>query len=57
MNFDQWKVQLAKELGRIFDMDGLEYIKQTGEECWLEMFNEAFRPKMRQVRKPAQRRR
>jgi hypothetical protein len=44
MGFDEWKVALAKELGRAFDMDGLEYIRQTGDECWREMFNDGLSP-------------
>lgn len=44
MNFDQWKFELAAELGRTFDMDGATYIKQTGEECWREMFDDGLSP-------------
>lgn len=44
MNFDQWKFELAAELGRIFDMDGAGYIKRTGEECWREMFDDGLSP-------------
>ena len=40
MNFEQWKAELAAELGKAFDMNGFEYIRQTGEKCWREMFDD-----------------
>lgn len=44
MDWDQWKIELARELSRTFDMDGSEYIRQTGEECWREMFDDGLSP-------------
>ena len=44
MDFEAWKAQLASELGRTFDMDGADYIKETGEECWREMFEDGMSP-------------
>lgn len=45
MNFEEWKIELEAELSRVFAMDGAEYVRQTGEECWREMFNEGLSPK------------
>ena len=42
--FDQWSTELAAALTQAFDMDGAEYIRQTGEECWREMFNDGLSP-------------
>ena len=44
-----WLPQLAAELGRVFamdgdEMDGTEYIRQTGRECWWDMFNDGLSP-------------
>lgn len=44
MEFEQWKTELATALGKTFDMDGAEYIRQTGEECWREMFDDGLNP-------------
>jgi hypothetical protein len=44
MEFDRWMVELAAKLGEAFDMDGAEYIRQTGEECWREMFDDGLSP-------------
>lgn len=40
----KWRRELAAELGRTFDIDGLDYIRQTGNECWREMFNDGLSP-------------
>lgn len=44
MDWEQWKAQLVTELGKTFAMDGNEYIRQTGEECWRETFNDGLTP-------------
>lgn len=44
MSWEQWKAQLAIQLGRVFDTDGSDYIRQTGEECWREMFEDGLTP-------------
>jgi hypothetical protein len=44
MDWSRWLEQLAAELGKTFAMDGKEYIRQTGEECWREMFNDGLTP-------------
>lgn len=44
MSFEQWKAELADELGKAFDMNGSEYIRQTGEECWREMYDDDLTP-------------
>lgn len=44
MDWEHWKAQLAVELGKTFAMDGDEYIRQTGEECWREMFDDGMTP-------------
>lgn len=44
MTFEQWKLELADALGRVFDMDGSEYIRQTGDDCWREMFDDGLSP-------------
>lgn len=44
MIFEQWKLHLAVELGRVFDMDGAKYIEQTGDDCWREMFDDGLSP-------------
>lgn len=44
MNWDDWKAQLASELGKRFATDGNNYIGQTGEECWRDMFDDGLTP-------------
>lgn len=44
MTFEEWKVELAAKLGVAFSMDGTEYIRQTGEACWREMFDDGLSP-------------
>ena len=44
MNFEQWMHELAIGLRNAFAIDGREYIRQTGEECWREMFDDGLSP-------------
>jgi len=44
INFDEWLVQLKAELTRLFG-DGEEYVRQTGLDCWKEMFDEGLSAK------------
>lgn len=44
MQWEQWLEQLKRDLGRAFNMDGAVYVRQTGEECWREMFNDGLSP-------------
>ena len=49
MTFEQWKDQLAIELSKTFDLDGgkvdgEQYIKDTGDDCWREMFEDGLTP-------------
>ena len=44
MDWEHWKAHLATALGKTFAMDGNEYIRQTGEDCWREMFNDGLTP-------------
>lgn len=44
MNFEEWKKELAAALGKTFGMDGEEYIRQTGDDCWREMFDDGLSP-------------
>lgn len=44
MDWDEWLKQLAVELGKDFGCDGADYIRQTGEECWREMFDDGLSP-------------
>ncbi|MBR2118481.1 MAG: hypothetical protein IJ935_07385 [Afipia sp.] len=44
MDFADWMKALATELGKTFSMDGAEYIRQTGEECWHAMFEDGMSP-------------
>ena len=48
MTFDQWKSELAKELGKVFGFsldEGERYIAATGEDCWRESFDDGLSPK------------
>ncbi len=48
MDFEQWKAELAVELGKTFGgglAGGQDYIKGTGDECWREMFDDGLSPK------------
>lgn len=45
MDFETWKLHLAVELGRLFDMDGAGYIDRTGDDCWREAFNDGLSPR------------
>lgn len=40
----KWRRELAAELSKTFDMDGAEYIRQTGDDCWFEMFLDGLSP-------------
>lgn len=44
MNFDAWMKELAVCLGKAFDMDGDEYIRQTGADCWRGMYDDGMSP-------------
>lgn len=49
MTFEQWKAQLAIELSKTFDweggkVDGEQYIKDTGDDCWREAFEDGLSP-------------
>lgn len=47
MTFEQWKVALAIEIEKIFEMhpfEGTKYIDGCGDECWREMFDEGLTP-------------
>ncbi len=44
MDFENWKTELTAELGRVFATDGADYIRQTGEDCWREMFEDGLSP-------------
>jgi hypothetical protein len=49
MTFEDWLKQLAIELSKAFDLeggvvDGAQYIKDTGVECWCEMFDDGLTP-------------
>jgi hypothetical protein len=49
MTFEEWKAQLAIELGKTFDIEGRpvvgkQYIEDTGDECWREMFDDGLTP-------------
>jgi hypothetical protein len=44
MEFENWKTELAAELGRVFAMDGAAYIRETGDDCWREMFDDGLSP-------------
>ena len=43
MDWDQWKQELAVALGK-YGVDGEDYIRQTGDECWREMFDDGLTP-------------
>lgn len=42
--YSKWKIELSAALGKRFDMDGAEYIRQTGDGCWREMFSDGLSP-------------
>lgn len=47
MTFEEWKKQLAIELSRVMvvdKVDGADYIRQTGDDCWREMFDDGLSP-------------
>lgn len=49
MSFEEWKAQLVIELSKTFDLedgrvDGAQYIKATGDDCWREMFDDGLSP-------------
>jgi hypothetical protein len=49
MTFEEWKTLLAVELSKAFDLqggvvDGVQYIKDTGDDCWREMFDDGLTP-------------
>lgn len=49
MTFEEWKAQLAVELSKTFDweggkVDGEQYIKDTGDDCWREAFDDGLSP-------------
>jgi len=46
--FQVWLIALADALSDVFKMTVSEaqaYIRQTGEECWRESFNDGLTPK------------
>lgn len=49
MTFEDWLKQLAIELSKAFSLeggtvDGAQYIKDTGEDCWREIFDDGLTP-------------
>jgi hypothetical protein len=49
MTFEEWKAQLAVELSKTFDLEGgkvngEQYIRDTGDDCWREMFDDGLSP-------------
>lgn len=50
MTFDEWKAKVAAELARMtFNIDGSridgeQYIRDTGDDCWREMFDDGLTP-------------
>lgn len=44
IEFDAWMKDLANNLGKAFGMDGAEYIRQTGTDCWREMHDDGMSP-------------
>ena len=50
MTFDEWKVKVAAELSRMTftiegeRIDGEQYLRDTGDDCWLEMFEDGLSP-------------
>ena len=50
MTFEEWKVQVAAELSRMTftiegeRIDGEKYIAETGDDCWLDMFEDGLSP-------------
>lgn len=44
MDFDAWMKDLTARLGETFGMDGAEYVRQTGVECWREMYDDGMSP-------------
>lgn len=45
MTFDDWKQQLVDELYRVFQVDGEAYIRNTGEGCWREAYDDGLTPR------------
>jgi hypothetical protein len=43
-NFEEWKEALALSLSLAFDTDGRDYIRQTGDACWREMYDDELTP-------------
>lgn len=48
-DFETWKRLLAVELAKTFDweggkVDGEQYIKDTGDDCWREAFDDGLSP-------------
>ena len=47
MTFEQWKQELANALEKALGMDageGADYIENTGDDCWREMFDDGLSP-------------
>jgi hypothetical protein len=45
MTFDEFKLGVIKELDRLFKGNyGGEYIRQSGDQCWREMFDAELTP-------------
>jgi len=47
MAFWFWKIRLYGELARVFGMswfEGRDYVRQTGSDCWREMFDTGLTP-------------
>jgi hypothetical protein len=46
--FDVWRIALADELSDVFKMtvsEATTYIRDTGDDCWREMFDDGMTPK------------
>ena len=39
--FEEWKTRLIGELTNLFG-NGEEYIRQTGDDCWKEMYDDGL---------------
>ena len=50
MTFEEWKAKVAAELSRMTftiegaRIDGEQYLKDTGDDCWREMFDDGLTP-------------
>jgi hypothetical protein len=56
MDFDEWKLHLAAALERECWWDpgqGIEYVKETGEEDWRQLFEKGVSPDLAAIKECA----